>query len=444
MRESLLTRARWSGYVALNAPLEGRFPSRSRAAIERVQRRRLRRTLAHAYEHVPHYRELMRGAGLRPGDLRTASDLQRLPLIERQDLQRDPERFVSRSQPRERLVELSSAGTAGIPVTVLHDRFSLFQGAGHRQRQLAVAMALAGRRLRFRHLTIRPEGGGGDRVRTAFNSASLLASSIRGPNAHVSLYNSLERNVESINDFRPDILSSFGSYIEALFLHLHRSNAAFHRPRVVTYHSDAVSEPVRRLIMGDFGIPVLGFYGSIEAFHLGFECERHRGFHLNDDLYPIRVVDPDGATLPDGEVGEVVVSNLVTRGTILLNYRLGDLAARVPEACPCGRGLPLLTFLQGRKGHRVESRTPILVLRSLVAGEPGIWRFQIAEQAAGRFTVTVVPMEGCDREATAQRLVAGLGEHFGPAATVDVTFVEDLPRTRAGKVPEVVARPPDA
>ncbi len=443
-RESLLTRARWSGYLALRAPFEGRFPFRSRAAIERAQRRRLRQTVTHAYEHVPHYREFMRGAGLRPSDLRTAADLARLPLIERQDLQRDPERFVSRARPREHLIKLRSAGTGGIPVTVLHDGFSLFQGAGHRQRSMAVAMALARRRLRFRHLAIEPEGGTGERMSRAFNSASLISPSIRGPQARISLHNSFERNIELINAFRPDVLLSFGSYIEALFLHLHRTGAEFHRPRVVSYSSDGVSEPVRRLIMEDFGIPVVSVYGSVEAFHLGFECERHLGFHLNDDLYPTRVVDSDGVGLADGEVGDVVVSNLVTRGTILLNYRLGDLAGRIPEVCPCGRRLPLLTFLQGRRGDWVESRTPIILLRRLLAEEQSIWRFQIVEEAADRLSVSMVPKEDCDRVATVERLVCGFAERFGRTATVDVAFVEALPRTPAGKIPEVTSRPPRA
>ena len=76
------------------------------AAIERAQRRQLRATVAHAYEHVPYYRETMRRLGLGPADFETASDLAKLPLIEREQLQRDPEYFVSRAEP---LAELRRA-----------------------------------------------------------------------------------------------------------------------------------------------------------------------------------------------------------------------------------------------------------------------------------------------------------------------------------------------
>ena len=93
---------------------------------------------------------------------------------------------------------------------------------------------------------------------------------------------------------------------------------------------------------------VLSVYQAVEIGIIGWECERQCGHHLNVDLCPIRILDSDRRELPIGESGQVVTSNLVNRGTVLLNYMLGDLATRLPEPCGCGRSLPLLSHVQGR------------------------------------------------------------------------------------------------
>jgi phenylacetate-coenzyme A ligase PaaK-like adenylate-forming protein len=389
---------------------------------------------------VPYYREL----GARPGDFRDVGDLARLPLIEREQVQRDPEYFVSRARPIGELVEQRSAGTSGDPVTIFHDQRYLFRGAAHRQRRAALVAKLAGKRFRYRHLAIRPPDSAGERTTHEFGARTLISPSIRGPQKRTSMLNPFERTLELIDEFRPDVVSTFGSYAEALFVHLHETGRPFHRPRVVVYSSDALSEPVRRLITDDFGIEVIGFYGSIEAFHLGFECDRHRGFHLNDDLYPIRIVDTDGAPVPHGATGEVVVSNLVTRGTILLNYRLGDIATRLPERCPCGRTLPLLSLFGRRLGDWLESASgdPVhpKAVHKLLQDERDIWRFQLVERSRGDLLVSVVPKEPCDREAVRERLARGFGERLGQGTKIEVAFVDSLPRTHGGKVPPIVSR----
>ena len=77
---------------------------------------------------------------------------------------------------------------------------------------------------------------------------------------------------------------------------------------------------------------------------IGFECENHLGLHLNVDLYPVRIAEATGQDLPVGRNSEGGALNLVNPATVLLNYRLGDLAAFLPGKCLCGRSLPMLSF----------------------------------------------------------------------------------------------------
>ncbi len=112
------SRAGWALWYLLHAPRQGRFPFCSPEVVERHQRRRLIATVSHVYRHVPYYRETMRRLGLTPGDFATAADLARLPLLERAEVQRDPELFVSDARPIEQFQSESTGGSLGEPLTV--------------------------------------------------------------------------------------------------------------------------------------------------------------------------------------------------------------------------------------------------------------------------------------------------------------------------------------
>jgi phenylacetate-CoA ligase len=94
----------------------------------------------------------------------------------------------------------------------------------------------------------------------------------------------------------------------------------------------------------------------MEAGTIGFQCERREGFHLNVDLCAVRIVDAEGRTVPPGTSGDIVISSLDNRATVLLNYRIGDRGTLSPQPCPCGRSLPLLASLEGR---RVAARAAV-------------------------------------------------------------------------------------
>jgi phenylacetate-CoA ligase len=432
--------------VAANALLQPRFPFRAPQVIKRAQKRRLRETIAHAHRHVPYYRETMRRLGLRPTDFHVAADLASLPVIERVDVQRDPEYFVSTAFPLDTHVKLQTGGTGGAPLTFYRSNLAVLQRAAHRERARSIARRLAGARLRLRHALIIPPSsstatGTG---RRAFRQLAMIPSGMRATYAELSLLDPPRENVARLNSFRPDAISTYGSYLEALFLHLHETQEPFHRPKVVSYGSDALAEPVRRLITDEFGIQVLSAYHAVEAPPIGFECESHLGLHVNVDLCPVRIVDPIGRGVPEGESGDVVISNLVNRGTILLNYRLGDVARWLSPVCPCGRNLPLLSFIEGRGEEWLATASGEMMhpqgARMLVDTEEQISSYQVVQRSRTHFAITLVAAPGCDRAATRDRLARKFAGLFGDQTTVEVHFCESLPGADAGKLKSVVSQ----
>ncbi len=444
--ESLLRRSAWTARLAWRAPLEARFPFRSPQAIERAQRRRIAATVAHAHRHVPYYRETMRRLGLGPGDIATAADLARLPLIEREQLQRDPEYFASDAWPLDSYLQLRSGGSTGEPITIFRHPRALFDSAAYKERWRSISMRLAGRRVRMRQALIVLPGAGG--AAASFDSNTLLPSAVRVQRLRLSLLEPPAKLIGPLNEFRPDSIAGYGSYLEALFAYVAASGVEFHLPKTVGYSSDSLSVAARRLITERFGVHVLSAYRAIEATHIGFECERNTGYHLSTDLVPLRIVDPEGRELPAGERGEVVVSNVAGgHGTVVLNYRLGDVAARLPGGCECGRNLPLLSLLEGRstewivdpRGERVHGQG----VRDLMRLREEILGYQVVQETPTSFGAALVA-PGADRDELAAWLEQKMRGWLGDEVEVATTLVEELPRTAGGKVRPVVSVPAEA
>jgi len=433
-----------TAHLAALAAIERRVPFWPSERIERRQRRRLRAMIRHAYGTVPFYRRVMDERGLRPEDVRTAEDLTRLPIVEREQLQRDPESFLSTAWPADRHVRLRSGGSTGAPRTVHHDAAALLANAAHGERERSIVSSLIGRRVGYRETDIATRFSSAAEVRRSAHAHSLIPARVRIERQYLSLLDPPADLACQIGAFRPDVLHGFGSAMALLFAYHRATGVGFHRPSVVTFSADAMPEAARRLIEIEYGIPVLGTYQAIEALKIGFECGHGRGYHLNTDLYPLRLVDPEGRDVAAGASGEVVVSNLVKRATVLLNYRLGDLATLAPAPCPCGRTLPLLASVDGRRDDIIALPSGRIVhpqaLRSVFIAQPEVWQYQVVQETPTRFAAAVVAAPGADQDGLRERLATGLVARLGDPVAFDIRFVEALARTPGGKVRTIVCR----
>ncbi len=436
----LFDRLWWTAYVACQAGRQRRYPFRPLAAVRRDQARRVRRMVAYAHRHVPYYRETMDRLGLAPSDFQTAEDLAKLPILEREILQRDPERLLSDAARPERCFCARSSGSTGTPVTVYHDIPTVMKEAVQGERVIAVVRALLGKRFRYRLTSILSEDGPPARVRRVWRQKTFLPDGMPVRHQWLNILEPPEKNLPLLNAFRPDVIATSGSYLEMLFPYVHATGQPFHPPKVVLYGADGLSPSVRRLIQREFGAEVVSAYQAIEAPRLAWECERHSGLHVNIDLCAVRIADEAGHTLPAGEFGDVVISSLVNRATVLLNYRLGDVAALLPDPCPCGRSLPLMTSPQGRSDDRIvlpSGRTvlPYILYYLIDEVDPDkhIWQWQVVQETPGHFSVALVVDKACDHEVLRERVRRQLGAKLGESVTADVSFVDSIERTAGAK-----------
>jgi len=432
-----------TGYLGALAAVERRIPYWPSERVERLQRRRLRAIVRHAYETVPFYRRVMDERGLRPDSFETVADLAKLPLLDDAAVRTAPEQFAStRYDDRSRRVFYSSGSLSHVRKEIYWDNASILRKLARAERDRVVLVKLAGQPGRRRQLHIYPPAGTVPAVMGIWDEQTWVSRRLVQRRALSSAAPFPAVAVE-IDTFQPHAVFSHGSYAEQFFRFLADQDVAVAVPRVWRYGGDMLSPGGRELIES-FGCVVYSTYQATETGRIGFQCERREGFHLNIDLCAVRIVDDSGEPVPTGEPGEVVISNLHNRATVLLNYRLGDRAVLAPAPCPCGRSLPLLERLEGRASDLItlaDGRIlPSLALEGLFRHElrPTL-KVQIIHPAPGDVRWRVVPFAGVDREALGLGLRAKGRDVLGVGTRVEVEFVDDIPPTPAGKVQRVVA-----
>jgi phenylacetate-CoA ligase len=388
---------------------------------------------------VPHYRGLFD-----PGEIRGAADLAELPLLDKAAVRAEPDAFRSRAPDAAGGLSLRTTGSTWDPLTVFHDRRSLLENIAYAERERAVETHFVGRNFRyvaldlgFRKTITTPQ-----EVRAFYDRSCYRP--LR-PNHHsVGVDEPLDHVVETINRLRPDVVRGYGTYLELLFRTASAQGLSLHRPRVAVYTADGMTPEGRRLVEERFGVPVLSQYSAVEAFRIGYFCEERGAHHVHEDLCLVAVVGLDGRPVPDGEAGEVVVSNLVNRGTVLLNYRLGDVARIVPGRCACGRTSRLLSVVEGRVSEIVHLPDgtfvhPFAVWAPLKLHD-GVVRYQLVQHEPARFELRLVTADRAAFDAVAPQVVGELRTTLR-GAVIEASRHERLEQGRGGKFSPVLALP---
>jgi phenylacetate-CoA ligase len=413
------------------------------SAAEMARRRdeRVRSIVRFAFEQVPWYGRAMQDRGLEPEDFQTADDLALLPFVGPEDLTSDPDAFLPRDAKRDDLLELLTSGTTMRSRSIYHDPEGMIAGWAVKLRERTVRQRFVGAR-NYRSASLSLDGNP-TRVRDRFRIIAPQIWKLIPEGRKYSVFEDCATVVEGLREWKPLHLSGYGSAIGRLFRYVAETGDPMPLPRLVTFSSDAMARAERRVIEEDFGIPVLGIYSATEAFSIGFECGEGEGYHVNEDVTVVRIVDSEGRDAEPCEAGSVIVSNLVNRGTVLLNYRLGDIGSPVAGACPCGRSLPRIQLLTGRDTTWIarEGAPPIhqfRLFRCLQALALDV--FQTVQADLKSFTVRIVPMSGQDRPTMEAAIRSAMSDLIGPGLDISFEYPERLEPTKNGKVMSFIRR----
>jgi phenylacetate-CoA ligase len=407
------------------------------AALEPHVEQRLGAFLQHAAAHVPYYRDLFAARRFVPASRMPLRALADLPFLDKPAIRANGERL--RADDAGPMKLYNTGGSSGEPLRFWIDR--------HR---VSHDVAAKWRATRWWGVDIGDpevvvwgspiEVGAQDRVRRWRDlvlRTHLLSAFDLGEE-------SLHRYVAEIVRLRPRMLFGYASALARIAAHARDRGVPVHALgiRVAFVTSEQLFPDQRQIISEVFGCPVANGYGGRDFGFVAHECPEGR-LHQSAEHILVETVGPDGAEVPPGEAGEIVVTHLATPGFPFIRYRTGDVGVREATACPCGRGLPVLREVRGRttdfltaaSGASVHALALIYVIRDL----PGVRKFRIVQEALNDLRLLVVRDPDFEPSVLPE-VERQFRARLGAGLQVRVEFVDDIPALSSGKHRYVINR----
>ena len=417
-----------------------RIETASRDEIAALQRERLAWSLRHAYDNVPHYRAAFTAAGVHPDDFHDLDDLRRFPLTTKQDL-RDNYPFGMFAVPRDRIARIhASSGTTGKPTVVGYTAGDLDTWAGVAARSLYAAGARAGMILHNAYGYGLFTGGLG--VHSGAERLGMAVVPVSG--------GMTERQVQLIDDFKPEVITVTPSYMLAILDEFHRRglDPARSSLKIGIFGAEPWTNAMRAEIEAGFAMDAVDIFGLSEVIGPGVanECiETKDGPHIWEDHFYPEVIDPaTGAVLADGEAGELVFTSLTKEAMPVIRYRTRDLTRLLPGTARTMRRMERVT---GRSDDMLIVRGvnvfPTQIEEQVLKSPAFSGHYQIVLTREGRMDDVAVHVEArpgvdaADREAAA--LVLRIKQMAGLTTRVIIEPPGTIERS-AGKARRVIDR----
>lgn len=409
----------------------------SRDELAARQLASLRRLLWHAYDHVPYYRRAFRDAGVTPKDIVTTRDLLRVPLLSRAEVRTSLAERTSLAPPFP-TIRKTTSGSTGTPITIAYDVESEHWRQGVKWRGYGWA--------RFRP---------GDRVMHYWGPPQVKAPLPKRAKISVDrmvrreMYVDcvaqdevgLMRAVRRIRSFRPAVIITYAQAGGNLARFINTRGLRDWDAIPVICTAEQLFPHDRVEIEQAFGPHVYNSYGGRETMLLAMECDAHDGLHVSQEniLLEVVVTEPDGTQrhAEPGEVGEVVVTDLHNFGAPMIRYANGDLGKSMPDGqCACGRSLPRLATVEGRKadtlidGHGGQVHGMIFPVLMLPLAE-AVQQYQAIQHKDRSLTVKIVPTPKFDE--FARRLIMESLERTIRGIPIAVELTDHIPASASGK-----------
>ncbi|MGB9841305.1 MAG: phenylacetate--CoA ligase family protein [Candidatus Bathyarchaeales archaeon] len=409
----------------------------SKKEIQRIQVDNLRALLTHAYETVPYYRRIFKERKLIPSDIRCTDDLVKLPVLSKADIRRHYWDLVSRGFPRNKLVSSVSGGTG--------DQIKFFVTKEQQSWEVAAefrAYGWAGYRFGDRCVVFWGSPVDLSKYSGLIKRFTSYLERVFVLNTYVLSDDVLERYVRIMRKVRPLAVRGYASSVYMVAKYMLKIGCDDIRPRVVLTSAESLMDFQRKTIEDAFGCKVFDYYGSREVGAIAAECEEHSGYHISAENTLLEFVR-DGEHVSAGESGEILVTSLRNFGMPFIRYAIGDVGKPSDELCRCGRGLPLMSSIEGRVSQFMavyDKQLGRVVPVSTAAPGPFSWvlmqvpieSYRVIQESLDRIVIVAVKGEAY-RQEHSDFVINYMRKLLGYNVTIEFKFVDYLPPLPSGK-----------
>lgn len=414
--------------------------------IWEMQSQQLQTLLTHASNHVPFYKALFKEKSCSVSNKLDKDELANIPISTRVSIQQAGDSLVSKEIPRAHGQEKFSttSGSTGKPVRFARSpltqvfwlAFALREHLWHKR---DFSLKLGAIRWFPRGTAEAPAGGSspdwGQIVSQVYPS---------GPSAVLNVIASVQEQYDWLIRECPDYLVSFPSNLESLARFISEKDLPLPPVKQLRTIGETLKVESRTFIEQIWQTKIVDIYTCEEAGYLAIQCPDSGDYHVQSENVFLEIVDDEGNPCPSGVSGQVLITTLHNFVTPLIRYELGDIA-EFGEPCCCGRGLPVIRKILGRKRNRLllpsgESRFPYLGEHGGIARLTGskVHQIQVVQHSLDEIEIKLVLSQSLDSDAQ-DKVIELMQTNLGYPFKIKLSFHEDIPCGPTGKFEEFIS-----
>jgi len=398
----------------------------SQEQLDELQNKKLRKIIQHCYKNVPYYRKLFDNLGLKPKDIQTKEDLQKLPYLDKYLVKDNFDKLIAKNKSKLLCNIGQTSGTTGTPLKIYRDYHSInFENAAV-YRHYSNAADTKSRKVTLRGQVVVPVN-----VQKPpfwqYNSADneLIMSSYHLSDKTAKIF------IEKIKEFNPQIICAYPSSVHLLAKHFDNSNQKFKLNAVFT-SSEKLKKHQRELIEKVFECKVYDWYGQAERVVAIGQCAKGT-YHIIEDYSIVETLEADSGL-------ELVGTNLDNYIMPLLRYKTGDNVKLSTLKCSCGTHFREVSAIEGRETNYyflTNDGVKITAFDHFSRGVNNIFEAQVVQEKIDELIINVTTNGNfCDMDK--EQLVRNIIEHTYADMKVIINEVSEIPRGANGKFVSVV------
>jgi len=402
----------------------------SNKKLKKLQEKRLRSIIKFAYEEVHIFHNKCKEARVRPEDIKTVEELVKVPFTTKDEIQANfPHGVLAKHVDLNKCWHSRTSGSTGRPMTMVYD-----QKAEDFEKATALRPNLTcGQGLRDKWATITSPAHTG-KLRW-FQKLGFFRQDF------LSLFDTPENQLRILRKLNPDVLDGYASSIFLVARELEKGYNERIHPKLIFPSAEMLTEQMRETIISAFDLNPLDQYGCVEVGRTAWECHEHTGYHMDIESVVMEFVR-EGEQVSYGERGEIVYTCLYNYAMPMIRYRIGDVGVPSDESCPCGRGLPLMKRLEGRKDAYIKTPSGRIfspIIWTVLLRPYNLVQFKVIQEKVDKIRIKIIPSKIFNQQ-TVESIKKDINNVLGEEVRLIVEIVKEIPRDSSGKIRSVISK----
>lgn len=400
------------------------------------QEKQLQHIIDYSYRNVPFYHRLFNSLNLDPKDIKTIEDLEKLPVLTKNEINTNWEDFKPINLNHISYYNRSTGGSTGTPLNYRITRFERFLDGA----TIYKGWNFAGYELGDKVVFLGGSSIGIGEINTLYTNLerrlSEYARNIKMLSSFDMGDNEIGKYVNIINSFKPLYIYGYASSIYFLSKWIETHGIDICNLRGIFTTSEKLYPHMRDRIENIFGCSVYDTYGLNDGGVHGFECEKHQGLHITTERSIMEIVNENGEQLNNG-YGKILATSLYNYSMPFIRYDTGDLGTITDEKCSCGRGYKLLKEIIGRsvdilitpEGKKIHGWFFLYIFWKY---SKGIKEYQVTQNNLNNIIIKIVPEKDNFDNTQLDKIRETIREK-SKEWTIEFKFVDSIDRTKSGK-----------